>query len=404
MTFLRPLALAALCASALSFSQTAAAQGNRPAAASKKLAVTVVFDERRSIGPIAVRDDVPEDSFSTEMGPPNKIPGWKRPDGEPPLTTVLFNLAREGDAVRIKVSAVLDDTWPPEAPGPKYGRSVRPVGTYLAREGETVSVDGLKRFGFQPLSLAVSEAKPETELPFDPAPARAVSRLNSIEVVSFAQEGANMERARLLIRNASQKSVVAVEVKMAEGYTQTAYRGGEQPLIEPGGTYEIQVSSGRRGAPESAPARQPGTLAVTAAVFADFSYEGDARVAAQMFARHVGRATQLARVLKLTEDALDSGTPDAPARLREQIAGLRIDVEPSALDEMLSKFPPRAGDDGRRVVASSAVEGLMSGRAEALGMLEMLESEQSQKGGGLDARRTLEEFHARVEKQSIARD
>lgn len=65
---------------------------------------------------------------------------------------------------------------------------------------------------------------------------------------------------------------------------------------------------------------------------------------------------------------------------------------------MLLKFPLRAGDGGKRRLANSAIAGLMVGRDEALGMLEAFERERAQKGAGLDARRTLEEFRARVEK------
>src|SRR6201986_418395 len=180
MTFFRPLVIAALCASALSFSHTAAAQETRAGAGLKRLAVTVVYDDQRSVGPITVQENVSEDMYYAEFNPPNQLPGWKRPEGEPPLPALRLRLSREGDAVRIKVSAVFDDTWPPEAPGPKYGKREKAVGNYLAREGDTVRVGELKGFGLEPLSLALSEAKPEPEMSFEPAPARAVSRLKTI--------------------------------------------------------------------------------------------------------------------------------------------------------------------------------------------------------------------------------
>jgi hypothetical protein len=406
MNSLRPLALAALCASALSFSQTAAAQGARAGSELKRLSVTVAFDDHRSVGPFPVLENVSEDTYSAEFNPPEQLPGWKRPDGEPPLTAIRLRLAREGDAVRIKVFAVLDDTWPPEAPGPKYGKRVRPVGAYLVREGETVVVGELKDFGLKPLSLAASEAKPEPELPFTPAPARAVSRLKSIEVVSFLNEGANMERARLVIRNVSQKPVVGVEVGVeTEGYSQTAYRGGASPLIEPGGTYEMQVSAGRDG-PEPAP--QPEALVVGAALFADDSYEGDAEAAAKMFARQRGRAIQLARVVLLLRGSLDKDmpAPEVLAEFKARVAEMRIDVSPPTLEQMLLKFPAlRSNDDGRRIMAYSAVEGLRSGRDEALAMIEDIERAPAQKGEGIDLRRILDELGGRVARQvGSARD
>jgi hypothetical protein len=392
------LALAALCASALSFSQTAAAQESHTAAAGlKKLAVAFIDTDGRPVHAFAVPENAKDDEYAAETSPPRRLPNWKQPEGSIPLTSIRLRLYAEGDAVRIKVSAVLDDAWPPEAPGPKYGKREQAVGTYLARESETVSVE-LKSFGFEPLVLGVVEYKPEPELPFEPTPARAVSRAKSIEVVSFLNEGAEMERARIVIRNVSQKHVVGVEVK-TDGYSQTAYRGGAHPLIESGGTYEMQFGGGRRG-PEPAP--QPEALFVSAALFADDSYEGDAEAAAQMFARQRGRAIQLARVVLLLHGSLDTDMP-APkvlAEFKARVAEMRIDVSPPTLEQMLSKFPTlRADDDGRRILAESAVEGLRNARGEALRMIEDIERTLAQKGESPDLRRIHKELVEQVVRQ-----
>src|SRR4051812_48640563 len=108
----------------------------------------------RPAHPFAVPENAKDDGYAAETSPPRRLPNWKQPEGSIPLTSIRLRLYAEGDAVRIKVSAVLDDAWPPETPGPKYGKSEREVGTYLAREGETVSVE-LKSFGFEPLVLGV---------------------------------------------------------------------------------------------------------------------------------------------------------------------------------------------------------------------------------------------------------
>ena len=399
MNLLRPLALAALCASALSFSHSAAAQESHTAATGlKKLAVAIIdTDGRPVVHPFAVPENAKGDEYAAETSPPRRLPNWKQPAGSIPLTSIRLRLYAEGDAVRIKVSAVLDDAWPPEAPGPKYGKREQAVGTYLAREGETVSVE-LKSFGFEPLVLGVVEYKPEPELPFEPAPARAVSRVKSIEVVSFLTEGANMERARLVLRNVSQKHVVGVEVK-SEGYAQTAYRGGAHPLIESGGTYEMQFGEGRR---EAEPSPRQDALFVSAALFADDSYEGDAEAAAQMFARQKGRRLQLMRVVLLLHGSLDTDmpAPEVLAGFKARVAEMRIDVSPPTMEQMLSKFPTlRSNDDGRRILAESAVEGFRNARGEALRMIEDIERTLAQKGEGPDLRRILKELGEQVVRQ-----
>ena len=104
-----------------------------------------------------------------------------------------------------------------------------------------------------------------------------------------------------------------------------------------------------------------------------------------MIARREGQLLQFKRVLKLLEDALGADEldgPSAPERLKSQVSGLRIDVEPSALDELVSRFPEIPRDECRRLVAEWAVEGLKSARAEAVSLLEGVEHEFSKKPEG----------------------
>jgi hypothetical protein len=413
----RPLALAALFASALTFSQTAAAQEARaaadeskaPAAVERRRLAVEVVEADGSRGPLFAVPDIADDSYAAEISPPRRIDGGKRPEGEPPLTRIRLRISYEGDAVRIKVIAVLDDSWPPDAPGPKYGPKEKAVGSYLAREGETLRVEGLKGFGFEPLVLAVSEAKPEPEMPFMPAPARAFSRLKSIEVVSFTTEGAEMERARLVLRNVSPKNIVGLEMG-SDGGINMMQTFGPRPLIESGATYETETGSGRGGRVTAGggyePAPQPEALVVGAAVFEDGSYEGDAKAAATMLARQKGRSAQFARVLKLLQDALGAeglDTPGALARLKSRVGGLRIDVEPSALDELVARFPEIPRDECRRYVAGWAVDGLKMARGESLSLLEKVEGARARKAEGFDLRRQLEDMRAVVEKRAGVR-
>lgn len=423
MNFFKTLALAALFASALSFSRPASAQEKRAAAGDSKAPAAAAERRRLAVEVVGAdggRDhfvassDIKDDSYTAEISPPRRINGWTRPDGEPPLTRIRLRLSEVEleveHAVVIEVVAVLDDSWPPDAPGPKYGPREKAVGTYLAREGETVSVAGLKSFGFEPLVLAVSEAKPEPEMPFIPAPARAVSRVKSIEVVSFATEGAEMERARLVLRNVSAKNVVGLEMGGVDGGVNMIQTFGPRPLIASGATYESETSLGRSGRALPGggyePVAQPEALVVSTAVFDDGTYEGDAKAASTMLARQAGRTIQFARVVKLLQDALGADKPDAPnalARLKSQIDGLRIDVEPSALDELVSRFPSIPRDECRRYVAEWAVDGMRMARAESLGLLERVEAAQSQKAEGFDLRRQLDGVRAALEKKVDAR-
>jgi hypothetical protein len=266
-------------------------------------------------------------------------------------------------------------------------------------------VTELKRFGFELLVLKVVEAVPGPEMPPTPAPARVVNRLKSVEVVSFWDDGAHLERGRLVLRNVSTKNITALEINVPEGgVSLTAQAPPTHPLMTPGGTYEEEISlgSGWRETPHGPePEPQPEALMIGTVVFDDGSYEGDVKTAATMVASQTGRATQLTRVLSLVERALDAQGQDAAGAfesLKSQVAALRIDVEPSVLDGLVSKFP-ELHDDGRRLLAASALEGLRGGREEALYILEEIERARERDAEGFDLRRQLEAAHAQLERR-----
>lgn len=393
MTFFRTLALAALCAYALSFSHPAAAQESQSAARPKGLALAVVGGDEGLARPFAVNS-----GSRVKVPAPPALKGWKRPKGAPPLTRVDLYLSREDDSVWVKVYAMTDDTWPPEVPGPKYGPRFETAGSYLVREGETVSVVELRRFGVEPLVLSVTEWKPEPEMPETPAPVvTALSRLKSVEVVSF--EGAWTPRAqrhgaRLVLRNVSSKNVVGLE--LTTDVSKSSWSGfAAGPLIKAGATYDTQADSGREVIPHPAPPPPlPRWVAVSTALFDDGTYEGDPETAAELTASHRGRVIQLARILEVMREMLKGklDEADAVARLKARVQGLRVDVEPSVLDELVAKFPELPRDKRRRLLARSAVGGLIGGRYDALSLLGAIEFKQKEKAAGFDLRPRLEEM------------
>lgn len=401
MTSLRrafPAAL--LCAALFAAAQAARAQEAQARPESKRLAVQVV-NGRYDRGLIfAVPEGQHADGLAAEFDPPRRT--GAQPPGRPPLTRIRMRLSYEGGAVRVRVAAVFDDSYPAEAPGPKYGAREQEVASLLAREGETVTAGGLKRFGFEPLVLKVVRYEPGPEMPPLPAPPRAVNRLRSIEVVSFAVAGAQLDICRATLLNVSSKNIVALEVSVPDrGLGHTVQAAGGRALMPPGGTYQVELNFGRGGT-ETAhgylPEPPPDALTVETVVFEDGSYEGEAKSAARMVARQRGRLVQFARVLRLVQSALDAGVqggPDALAALKARAAGLRIDAEPELLDELMSKFPELSHEEGRGLVASAALEGLRNAREEFLRLVREVEA-----GPGL--RLKLEEVRAKVEKRAGA--
>jgi hypothetical protein len=380
-------ALAALLCAALLPAASASAQESR------RFVVEVVGNPERRI-------EIPEPASNrwfAQFPPPRSLAGRERPKGRAPLAAVRLAAAREGDAVRLKVLAVFDDTFPTDAPGPKYGERVEEVADVLAREGETVTVEAFRDLGAEPLVLKLARSGPEQEMPPVPAPAQAVSRLKSIEVVGYATEGTHMERGTLTLMNLSQKGVVALELAVPEQrYTQTLQPMPGRVLVAPGVSYQTQVSFGRsaRRTPHGVePAPQAEALVVTSAVFEDGSYEGDTRGAAKMVAWQRGRLAQFARALALVQGALAAPGPETLAALRSQVEGLRIDAEPALVEGLLTQFPKLKDDEGRKVVVEAAVGGLRSAKDESLRLVEGA-------AGGADLRRGLESLKAELEKRA----
>jgi hypothetical protein len=331
-----------------------------------------------------------------QFNPPRALAGWERPKGQAPLTSVRLRAAYEGDAVRLKVAAVFDDSEPADAPGPKYGAREREVESFLAREGETFTVEGFRDLGREPLVLKVVRAEPEPEMPLVPVPTRAVSRLKSVEVVGFAPGGAHLERGTLTVVNLSQKGIVALEMNVPErDYTHTLQAAGGRVLAAPGVTYRTEIGfprGGRRTANGYEPEPQADALVIVSAVFEDGTYEGSTKGAAKMTAWQRGRLTQFARALALVQNATAA---DSLAGLKSQVEGLRIDAEPALVDELLAQFPKLSGEEGRRLVAEAALGGMRAAKEETLRLFEG--------GPDADARRRLETIRVNLEHRAGAR-
>lgn len=387
----RALVAAVFVAAAL-WPRPAAAQEARPESRGLALELVGAYAGGRQI---KVPEGASESGFE-QLNPPDTIAGWAQPKGRPPLTDVRLRLSYEGDAVRVRVAAVTDDAHLSEAPGPKYGAREHEVANILAREGETFAV-GFKRFGAEPFEFRVVRFVPEPELPPPaPAPSRAASRLKSVEVIAFTTAGAHLERGQLTLLNVSSKDIVALELCVTDyGMSQQSQAAPGRALMEPGGTFRTEVSLGRRRLKDEPP---PDALVVTAVVFGDGSYEGDAEDAAWMAARQRGRLAQFARVLGLLPGAPDAATRESVATLaalKSRVEGLRIDAEPSLLDELQSQFPGLADEEGRTLLAEAALDGMRAGREESLRIIQ----EAAAAAGG-EPGRQLESVREKVEKRA----
>lgn len=367
----------ALAAALLAPARPAAAQEPRATPAAKNLAVEIDGDPTHDYQ-IQVKGGL-------ETSPRRRLPGWQRPAGAPPLTAVKIDTDYEGDAVRIDLSVVFDDSFPADAPGPKYGRKVQAVASHRAREGETVRLEELARFGVEPMTLRIVQARPR---PAEPPPLastpRVVNDLKTLQVVGFHRDASAPNAFKLRLHNVSQKGVAALAFREADGgSTHISLGSPARPLVAPGDVHEtpfvFHVSRHHTRQGETHDAERQRTLSVTTAVFDDGTYEGDAEMAAKIIARRRGDEAQRARILTLLRAALDAPpTPadaaGALAKLKADLAALRIDADPDAVAELAARFPSlprdeaakREGRDAVAVLSSEMMGGLQSARESLL--------------------------------------
>ena len=399
--FTASIVLGLLCA----FSSLVA-QESRIKSAKKNLAIEIVGEEASGIqSPVL---ELPSEGGFIETSPHGRLSNWKQPEETAPLTRIRIRSTYEGAAVRIKIGAVFDDSEPSDAPGPKYGEREQAIASYLAREGETVTVSELAEYGVEPLKLklVVAEARVDDETLL-PTP-QVVCNLKAVEAVSFISESARPNSYRLTVRNLSSKVITALDVYLPDegGRSSTSAQGTPaRPLMTPGATYEIpiSISSGGRRTPQGyVPDPPPQKLVIATVVFDDGTYEGETETAADITARQKGRQIQLARVLSIMRNALDAPETIAVAleKLKTQISTLRIDVDASVVDELLTRFPKYPQERGRKWLTVVVMNGLKQGREEALFRIKDIEEMRARRPENFDFKQALRAAQEQLEQRS----
>lgn len=267
-----------------------------------------------------------------------RVPGWRPAEGSLPTRAVNVVSRMEGDQVRVVVSV---------HQGERFHEKEAFVSTHLMRVNEGVEVGELTRFGVEPFALKVVRVG---ALPTNPP--SLVSRAPSIVLTGVAPTGdTTLPTYRVSVQNLSAKDVAAlcVEVRVGgERQLSTIRQGHEgERLMTGGGTYELELPGANEARPTAegyAPAAPPDQeVRVTAAVFADGSFEGDARTAARFRAFVHGRRTQLARIVPLLREALagadDADGVTAAKRFHERVSALGDRAEEADVNALWKEFP-----------------------------------------------------------------
>jgi hypothetical protein len=344
--------------------------------AQPKLAIEILDGRKRPPAPVFE----PPSEGGMEMVTTDPIPDFKQTGA--PLTRIRIRTVLEGDAVRIKIAGVFDDSEPVDAPGPKYGPVERPIGSYLAREGETIKVNELTSLGFKPLVLKVVRFVPEVETPVAAFAPVVTNNLKSVEVLGFSPVP-ETSSYRLTVRNISSKNIVALDVYVPKERGRsgvTSMGNATRPVMKPGATSETLISEarGRRLTDQGYVAEEPSNkVIVGTVVFDDETYEGEPETALHVIGGQTGHRLQLTRALLLLKNILEGPDQDPAAmlgRTRSEVSQLTIDVDNKIVDELLARFPQLPTKYDRKTLASTIMRGFLEARQRLLSEITDIEN------------------------------
>jgi hypothetical protein len=259
------------------------------------------------------------------------------PAGAQPPEAVRVISQVEGEAVRVTVSILS---------GSKAWEKEQPVGSYLIRETEKISIDDLRLFGIEPFQIKLVRVNPNVP----PVPPVILKGVASVVVINSMPKETTLPSYRIILRNQSNKNIVAlgVEVVAAGTLQVTAKPRGidGQPLIPAGKEYWLTVAAPNRAQPTPggyvpiSPTDQQ--IVIKAAVFEDGTYEGDAETAVVVRGYQAGEKMVLPKLIPLLESALNSSHADlqeALKNLESQVTPVATDADPQIVRTLSSEFP-----------------------------------------------------------------
>lgn len=220
------------------------------------------------------------------------------------------------------------------------------LATHSGKLNDTVTFTEMKEVGLEPLTLRIVSAHPEN----------LYHPLTRSDVPSVQIEYAPVDRTfgTLTLHNSSIKAVNAFRVDYS-GETGLVGaleqdKGGLCSLIAPGSSHQARIDashSGKTVGGTFVEDPQPKYMTLQSVLFADGSYEGNQRTAADMAAREFGAHVQLVRIEQLAEPILaEEGLDDAAkmGRIRSAILQLSAQADPAIIFQFHAQYPAFSED------------------------------------------------------------
>jgi hypothetical protein len=269
--------------------------------------------------------------------------------------------------------------------GSKALENEQPVGTYLIRETEKISIEDLKRFGIEPFQIKLVRVNPSVP----PVPPVILKGVESIVVISSMAKETTLPSYRIILRSQSNKNIVGLGVDVVAGgrvQITAKPRGIDgQPLIPAGKEYWLTVLAPNRAEPTpggyapTLPSDQQ--IQIKAAVFDDGTYEGDAETAAAVRGYRAGEKMVLPRLIPLLEDALNSSNAnlvEALKNLESQVSSVGSDADPQIIQTLSAEFPQQSQVRSREIKSTMEVSATTI-KSNLLKEIHTLENEEAQR-------------------------
>ena len=225
------------------------------------------------------------------------------------------------------------------------------LATHSGKLNDSVTFPELESIGLEPIALRIVTA--QSDAPYHP--------LLRSQAPSMQIDYAPLNRisGTLTVHNLSGKAVNAFRLRnsaetgsgpgQADTTAQESSKRGSSALIAPGSSFQVQM-----GRPQSVKTvngkliEDPTpSIVLEAVLFADGSYEGNARFAAEMAAREFGSTQQHRRIERLAEPILAEDDLNDGAkieRIRAEIKRLSVDLDPTTISEFHSRYSALPND------------------------------------------------------------
>jgi len=273
-----------------------------------------------------------------------RIKGWQEPPGSLKVSSIFVTSVVEGEAVTVRVAVLYGS-----------GDSGSILGAYPIRENETLTIQELRRFGIEPITITLTRVA--ALIPVSP---RLRNDTKGVDIVGVQVSGMTLPSYQLTVRNVSPKNIVFLVITLfldGSSVGGTILEGEDgRPLIEPGEVFvadnllvnKPEIQSGSLSL-------APGSLEIVVAslIYEGGQEEGLGRSSSLYQSKVLGRKTFIRAFLRLIDRELaheGNDRPEAILRFKENLLKLEpefFDKDVKVAREMVPKMAdPKASAEG----------------------------------------------------------